>query len=372
MRKKQLCGTVWECNEFMHRDPHIVIAGAGAIGCFFVMFIINSTVGLISIGLVIAMYIYLTKKKNLESEEGDTRSGMFNSLAEWSAKMVGDLPEASERSWQPNLLVPAQQINDIVRSYKIMYNLARPKGSIKILGFNNGKDFAKLKKRLPELCENFSSQGISTAHALIQTESFGSGVLTAMQCLKASFFSPNSLFLSLTDDHSHDAAVKRLLEHASEFGFGAYLFVPFQKLGLGLERTINLWIDPEDVGADLGYKIKLVNVAILTSYLLKENWNGELNLIVQSNPSSEEIDPTEKLKTFIEKLTILARLPKDTKVHFVDTQATQWEDSIPNADLNVLAVKPKEIDMAAIRKQLEVFETSLLFTLDGGKENAFA
>ncbi|MBK8501729.1 MAG: hypothetical protein IPL46_05695 [Saprospiraceae bacterium] len=110
----------------------------GAIGCFFVMFIINSTFGLVAIGLVLTMYIYLSRQKNLESEEGDTRSGMFNSLAEWSAKVVSKLPEASERSWQPNLLVPAQSVNDVVRCYKSLYNLSRPKGSVKILAFDTG------------------------------------------------------------------------------------------------------------------------------------------------------------------------------------------------------------------------------------------
>ncbi|MEO0726792.1 MAG: hypothetical protein AAFZ63_19770 [Bacteroidota bacterium] len=43
----------------------------GAIGCFFVMFIINSTVGLVSIALVVAVYIYLTRHINLERREGD-------------------------------------------------------------------------------------------------------------------------------------------------------------------------------------------------------------------------------------------------------------------------------------------------------------
>jgi amino acid transporter len=82
----------------------ILVPILGAVGCFFVMFIVNPTVAFISIGLIVAMYIYLTTLKSLETEDGDTRSGIFNSLAEWSAKVVGNLPEASERGWQPNLL----------------------------------------------------------------------------------------------------------------------------------------------------------------------------------------------------------------------------------------------------------------------------
>jgi hypothetical protein len=145
------------------------------------MFIINSTVGLIALILVLAMYIYLTQRKNLDHKEGDTRSGMFNSLAEWSAKVVNKLPKADERSWQPNLLIPAQSNNDVVRAYRTIYNLARPKGSVKILGFSTNKEGKKMVRRLPELCDYFMEQGISAAHAMVETDTYQKGVLTCMQ-----------------------------------------------------------------------------------------------------------------------------------------------------------------------------------------------
>ena len=53
------------------RVPFIVPL-LGAVGCFFVMFIVNPMVAFISIVLIVAMYIYLTTLKNLETEDGDT------------------------------------------------------------------------------------------------------------------------------------------------------------------------------------------------------------------------------------------------------------------------------------------------------------
>ena len=71
--------------------------------------------------------MFTQRAQNLERQEGDTRSGMFNSLAEWFTKVVNRLPATNnERSWQPNLLIPAQSNNDVVRAYRTIYNLTRP------------------------------------------------------------------------------------------------------------------------------------------------------------------------------------------------------------------------------------------------------
>jgi len=293
------------------------------------------------------MYVYLTKRKNLTSEEGDTRSGMFNSLAEWSAKVVNRLPEADERSWQPNLLIPAQNVNDVVRSYKTIYNLARPKGSVKILGFGSGAEKNKLVKRLPELCDNFMEQGISAAYACVHTDSFLDGFLTSMQSLKASFFTPNTLF-------------------------GAYLYVPFRKVGLGLEKTINLWIDLREVDRDLKYSVDGFNIGLLTAYLLKRNWKAKLNIIAitreDDNPKNGELST----QRYMDKLMILARMPKDANVYFVEEDLSKPNDEVPRGDLNILSLKPGKIDINKIREQSEAYETSILYTMDSGRENALA
>ena len=351
----------------------ILVPLLGAIGCFFVMFIINSTVGLISIALVLAMYVYLTKRKNLETSEGDTRSGMFNSLAEWSAKVVNKLPEANERAWQPNLLVPAQNVNDVIRSYKTIYNLARPKGSVKILGFaEDVRERRKMKKRLPELSNYFMEQDISSTTAMVDTADYVNGMSMAMQCLKASFFTPNTLFLSLTDEQHEDKNITVLVQKAREYGFGAYLYVPFRKIGLGLEKTINLWLDIRRVDRDLKFSVEDINLSLLTAYLLKQNWRAKLNLVVKTKRSKDQPKELGAAQEYIDKLITLARIPRDAQVHFVHGTLAETVEVVPRADLNIINLTADKIDLATIRKQSEVFETSLLYTMDSGSENALA
>ena len=351
---------------------HILVPLLGAIGCFFVMFIINSTVGLVSIGLVVAMYIYLTNRKDLERQEGDTRSGMFVSLAEWSAKLVSKLPRADERSWQPNLLVPAQTINDVVRCYKSLYNLSRPKGSVKILGFDTGanNNVKKMRQRLPELCDYFMEQNISASSAMVEAETFRSGVLTCMQGLKASFFKPNTLFLSLTDETDRDEDFEILMKKARQYGFGSYLYMPYKKVGLGLEKTINLWLDLRETDRDLTFKVENFNLGLLTAYLLKRNWKGRLNLLVIVR--DEEMSDLAPAGDFMAKLLTLARLPKDKKVLYLTARTENHLDEIPHADLNIFTLRPDQVNIGEIRNQIDLLETSCLFTLDSGMENALA
>ena len=350
----------------------IVVPLLGATGCFFVMFIINSTFGLVSILLVLTMYVYLTRRKNLESTEGDTRSGMFNSLAEWSAKVVSQLPEANERSWQPNLLIPVQNKNDVVRSYKIIYSLARPKGSVKILGFDKGNSGLHLGDQLTELTDYFMEQGISSASAIVHSDSYLSGVLTSMQSLKASFFTPNTVFLSLTDELEADRDINSILKLAKEYGFGAYLYVPYRKVGLGLEKSINLWIDLKDVDRDLEYKVEDINIGLLTAFLLQRNWQAKLNIVAMIGASDHPDNERLWAKIYVEKLMLFARMPKKAKIYYLYDSGIDLHDDIPRADLNILTLKNAEIDIQNIRSQCEMLESSMLCTLDSGAENALA
>ncbi len=346
----------------------IIVPLLGAIGCFFVMFIINATIGLISIGLVIAMYVYLTKSKNLSTADGDTRSGMFNSLAEWSAKVVNKLPHANERAWQPNLLVPARSINDVVRSYKTIYNLARPKGSVKILGFVSDKEAEKLRSRLPELNNSFMEQDISSNYAVVECEEYTKGVLTTLQGLKASFFTPNTLFLSLTDDMTQDESLEHLIVKAREYGFGSYLYAPYRKVGLGLEKTINLWLDFSNMEQGLKHKISDINLCLLTAYLLKKNWNAKLNIIIMA--SQGERKPTRRsVKNFLDKLLVLTRMPKYSQLVIFDGLN---ETDIPRTDLHIMPVDKEDVSVTKMREELEQYETSILYCLDSGFENAMA
>ena len=339
----------------------------GAAGCLFAMFIINATVSFISVGLVLGAYIILMQKK-FTTVQGDARSGLFNAVAEWSAKMVNRLPEAKERSWQPNTIVPAHRISDVVRSYKILFSLAQPKGSITIIGFAEKGEKTIMDMKLEDVKRHFMDAGISCTQAVVEGQNFLTGMKSSMQAMKASFFTPNSIFLSLTDDKSDDEEYQRLIAGSQNLGYGAYLYVPYEKVGLGLEKTIDLWLDAPEIRSMDEKKPNHFNLAILTAYLLQKNWKA----ILRINILMEQSDDFDHIKQQMIKLQILARLPKAASVKYWKGGMTEAIKSIHGGDINIRYLKHEDININELRRKANLLEASVLYTIDSGIENAFA
>jgi len=345
----------------------IIIPLLGTIGCFFAMFIINPTVSIIAIFLVLTAYMFLMKKK-FTTEEGDARSGLFNGLAEWSAKIVNKLPEAKARAWQPNIIVPAKHISDVVRSSKILFSLAKPKGSIKLLGFSKDDRKHIMKKGLEEVQDHFMDVGITCTQAVIEAPDYLTGMSVSMQSMKATFFRPNSIFLSLTDDKEDDQEYQRLLTHSKTLGYGAYLYIPYGKIGLGLERTINLWLKTTDIRDLNEKKPDNMNLAILTAFLLAKNWNAKLkiNILLKDGVDKEE------LEICIKQLYDYARIPKETECIYWSGGLESVVKSGERGDLNITYVTADKMDIKKLRDKGNRMQASFLYTLDSGIENAFA
>jgi solute carrier family 12 sodium/potassium/chloride transporter 2 len=169
----------------------------GTIGCFFVMFIINPIVSLLSLAIVVAFYAVLLRK-DLIRTKGDVRSGMFSAVADWATKISNDLsPQKEARAWQPEFLVPIESPKEIRGAYRLLYALTYPKGSIKVLGMLLGGQEERLRAYLPELMDSFSDARISASYTLVDGEDFGKTVSISMQALETAFFKPNTIFLKL-------------------------------------------------------------------------------------------------------------------------------------------------------------------------------
>jgi hypothetical protein len=148
---------------------------------------------------------------------------------------------------------------------------------------------------------------------------------------------------------------------------GAYLYVPYRKVGLGLEKKINLWFDAEDLHNLQEKRTPGINLAVLTAYILRKNWKGSLTIQVRTKGA--DILP---LKLKVEQLFVLARLPKVTAVNFCEQGIEDLRNTADTGDLNISYLKPGNIDMQSLRNNSELLEASFLYTLDSGIENAFA
>lgn len=338
----------------------------GAVGCFYAMFLQNPAFSLMAVFFVVALYGVLLNR-SLKAPFGDVRSGLFGAVAEWAARKVADLPAARERAWQPNLVVPVEFARELRGSFRFLYSLTRPKGSIKILGMATSGEVDRLRSRLLVLTSTFRRQGIFASWAVMDTASFLQGVVSGVQALRGAILRPNICFLTLPQDASREADVRSIISKSRESQVGVMLFARHPTASLGLEKSINLWVADRSPAWQITMELGNLDLCILVAYLLKRNWEAELNLITVVQDNSE----VSNGKEFLSRLVELARIPKDAHLTVYRGELADRLSQAPQADLNIFGM-PGEVDFNRLRRMVEETRASCVFLVGSGEESALA
>jgi hypothetical protein len=305
-------------------------------------------------------------KKKLKSDAGDSRSGLFTALAEWSTKKTTQLsPTREVRSWRPDLLIPVTAPKEIRRSFKLIESIVAPKGSIKFLAMKNlDKDIEdKMINFLPEVSHRLKTKGIATSYTYISGIELSESLKISMQSLNAAFFKPNTLFISVNGDEKMHSSYQKLIDVAKLNKYGVLLYVPFENVGLSLEKDITLWLKDFSPSWKTNFDINNNDLSILTSLLLQKNWKGNLNVKVALDDigikSQEDIELLNDLVRFPVNSKIEKYMPKIELDILMDTRT----------DLNIMPLKPED-DIVDIIRIVTLTRTSAIFCMDSQNENA--
>ena len=337
----------------------------GLIGSVLAMFIINPTISLISWALVFAVYSVLSRRK-LETHFEDVRSGLFTSFSEWAAKRTAGDAHKQERAWKPNLLVPVTDISTVQGCYSIIKDIAHPKGSAVLMGVGNGDDLKSFRKRLEFVSDAFRKDDLFSSVTIMKTDQFASGVNYGNQALNGAFFRPNIVFLTMLENPSSVQDYPLIIAEAKELELGLLLYMPHPRALLGQQQHINVWISNRGPDWDINDDKHNPNLALLTAYKLKLNWNAEIRLITIINKEEETQKATAFLREFIE----LARLPIDETVVKFGSFYQELANA-PLADINIFGISP-DLVIEDYEKMTLTVNTTCLFVMDSGHENVFA
>lgn len=343
----------------------IIVPLIGAFGSLTVMFIINAAVALASIILIIFFYYYLVKKK-LKSEAGDSRSGLFTALAEWSTKKTTQLsPNREVRSWRPDLLIPVTAPKDIRSAFKLIESIVAPKGSVKFLAVKSfDKDLDdKLNVFLPEVSDRLKKQNIATSYTFISGEDLSESLKISMQSLNAAFFKPNSLFLTVNGNEALHSTYENLIDFAKLNKYSVLLYVPFENVGLSLEKDITLWLKNFPSNWKTTFNLDNNDLSILTSLLLQKNWRGRIKVKVALDHLGVNSEHDISL------LNDLVRFPVNSSIepYNVEMESELLKSNI--SDINIFQIQ----DGKRIKEMIEIVNTtriSAVFCLDSLNENA--
>ena len=303
--------------------------------------------------------------RKLETKFEDVRSGLFTSFAEWAAKHTAENAHKQERSWKPNLLIPAMNPATVQGSFSIIKDIAYPKGSAVLMGVGDEGD-EKEKQKLDYIASSFKQAEVFSSTIIMRTSNFAAGVNFGNQALTGAFFRPNIIFLNMLENERAIADYPLIIKEAKRLELGVILYLPHPVAMLGQQQLINVWIKSRSPEWDINDDRFNPNLALLTAYKLHCNWGAKIRLITVIQDDKE----AEIAKKFLQKLINLARLPiQETIVMSGDFQEKLLE--APMADLNIFGMEV-EVNFDAYRKMSLDMSTSCFFVRNSGNENIFA
>jgi len=208
---------------------------------------------------------------------------------------------------------------------------------------------------------------VFASDAIIDASSFGEGVVGGMQALRGSFLRPNLVFLTLTRDPGRQAELQHIISKARENRLGVLLFAKHPAAGLGLEKSINIWIHDRSPDWSIHMDMGNLDLCLLFTYIVQRNWKSKNNLItvVQSQ------DDVPKAEEYLRSLVELTRLPGPNEFHVRVGDYRSHLSDAPEGDLHIFGL-PKEFTFEQINAIMEETRASCAFLLESGEESSLA
>ncbi len=341
------------------------IPWVGLSSSVFAMFIINPTISLLTISIVFIVYWFLSRQ-HIETPFEDVRSGLFVSFAEWAAKHTWGMKSMQQRAWKPNLMVPIRDLTGAKGNFQFLKNIAKPKGSIKLLGIEPLGSETLLSEQLASMSEAFRLKGVFSSWTVINTDNFSLGVNYSNQALRGAFFRPNIVFLNLQDHDDYETEIRPVIRECIRLEIGALLYASHPTALLGERNMINVWVSDRKHNWTLGWDFGNLDLSTLIAYKLKKNWKANIRLIMVLSDEGER----KKAIEFLNSLINLARLP-DTLIEVKVGSFKQVILEAPSADLNIFGMDDK-LDFEFVQEIRTKVKGSCLFVKDSGHESILA
>ena len=337
----------------------------GLVSSVLAMFIINPTISLVTIGIVLAVYWYLSRQ-NLETPFEDVRSGLFVSFAEWAAKHTWGMKKMQQRAWKPNLMVPVRDLTGARGNFDFLRNIAHPKGSIKLLGIEPSSEGSTMGNELESLAQSFRDKEVFSSWTIINTTEFAKGVNYGNQALLGAFFRPNIVFLNLQAHDDYETELRPVIRECIRLEIGCGVYQQHPTAQLGQRDTINVWLSDRRDNWNLGWDIGNLDLSTLLAYKLMKNWNAKIRLVMVI----ADDDQRENAEGFMRQLISLARLPDTLMEIFTGSFRDVLVDA-PRADLNIFGMDA-DLRFEFVKEMTEATNSSCLFVKDSGHESILA
>lgn len=338
----------------------------GSFCCLGAMFVINPLMSLVSLGIILAIYIILDRKK-LEKPWETVHSGLFGIIANWAAKKVfrSDYFE-QKRGWKPDLIMPVEKGSQFAGISPILRAFTYPQGSLQVvaLSYEDKADTEQLRG-VNQIVKDLNKKGIFATSSLVEARHFSGALKTTVSVMRGSFFKPNVLFLPI--ENRDDEELQDAARVAKSGKMSLVLMSLHEENIFGREKSINIWIRDQSPDWNLGLHMTNVDMLALTAYKIAGNWKGKIRLCCAVT-KEEYKRPTRK---FFKNLISLARLGSNVEIFVTSESFSEALHLVNKADLNIFG-HSDELDKRAMEDLREQVQTTCFFVKGSGIESIMA
>ncbi len=349
----------------------LVVPLVGLIGCLFSMFIVNPTFSLISIMVVVGLYFFIRGRGVAATGEAQgARSNIFVAFAEWAAAKITPEEVDNVRAWKPHILVPVEDAEHLRGSFKLLVDLARPEGSVKLMGLGTDRGVDELLPRLQSVGRSMRDQRVLASWSMIDLDDYVTAVTVGTMALQGAFFRPNLLFVRVDDDSTRHGNIKQVIETVQAIQVGVVMYSPHPTAGLGEQKDIRLWVRRGRTGWDPheAFIAGNLDLTLLMGFRLWRLWRGRLEIVTLT----ESEDETEDARRFLDALCDLARFPRTVGRRVMNGTFADCVSQAPVVDLSVFGLQRDDPDLDWARDITRTTRSACLFVLDSGRESARA
>jgi amino acid transporter len=218
------------------------ISLAGALGCFWVMSLINWVAALVAVVVEIALYSYL-RRRSLTASWGDMRYGTMMSLVRGILLRIRYLPVAP-RNWRPHILAFAGDLDRRLDLVRFAAWLNQDRGLLSVCRLLVGKiddsapvmedEIVDMQRRL----DNENLTAFSEVHAV---PDFESGALTVAQAHGIAGLGSNCVMFGWSSKPDRQASVLRIMRSASLLGKSSVICRITPRSWAPTPRRIDVW-----------------------------------------------------------------------------------------------------------------------------------
>jgi len=332
----------------------------GAVGCVTALVLTSPAGGLPEVAFVSGIYLWLSRRRSVDTSWDTVQSGIAKTLAAWAALKAAQGGE-SERNWKPDLLVPVGSEEEARALTPLAYAVTRFRGSIKLVATRDDPALAEL---LDKQVAWLRDEGAFASWHLMPEERPGQAARLSINAMAGTFFAPNLLVIAAR--FADPEVVQEVVDHARACNVGVLL--AFDDVGRPTDscRSVNVWLSDRSPDWELSLHVANLDLPVLLAYLLAHPLQGAIRLgtVVRSDGAVADAE------RFLADVIELGRVPRAEAL----VRSGSFLDALreaPRADVQLMGL-PQDIDLEALGRIHEAAGGACWFLQDSGQESALA